>query len=165
MAVLIPVSKGRYYTCVDEDDYNHLAQWSWRYIDGYACRSGYAINNDGKRIKRTIRMHSVVNNTQEGYETDHINGDKLDNRKSNLRSVTHSQNQMNRGVNKNSSSGFKGVGWCKQTNKWRVSISIKGKFKNLGRFSSIKDAIEKYNQVAKVYHGEYVRLNIKQGEV
>lgn len=109
MAVLIPVSKGKYHALVDEEDYEYLTQWNWRYIDGYACRSIYATNDDEKRVRRTIRMHRVISEPNDEQQVDHINGDKLDNRRLNLRNVSAKQNQMNKKTSKHSTSKYNEV--------------------------------------------------------
>lgn len=103
-------------------------------------------------------MHREIVGTPEGMDTDHINGDKLDNRRSNLRICTHAQNGANRGPQKNGSSGYKGVSYhCK---KWRVQICINGKTKRLGGFNSLLDAAKAYDKAARKYHGEFARTNV-----
>jgi len=158
-ASYIPVSQGKYSAVVDSDLFDFLSQWNWRLISGYASRSQKYRDENGKMKKKTIRMHSVINQTPQGMVTDHINGDKLDNRKSNLRSATRQQNQWNRKPGKMSFTGIKGVGWCIKTNKWRTSISIDGSRKTIGYYECIGMAIKRYNDFAKEYHGDFARLN------
>ena len=86
-----------------------------------------------------------------GYEIDHINRDVLDNRKTNLRFVTHSQNIINAKIQSNNKSGHKGVSWAKHMNKWRAQIKDNGKTKHLGYFLNIKDAIK----IRKIKEQEY----------
>lgn len=163
MVRVIPVSGGKYEALVDDEDYHLLMQKKWRLSSGYPARNVRYIDEKGKRCRKTLRMHVQLNAAPLGFTTDHINGDKLDNRKENLRNVTKKQNQMNRKVSKHSTSGFKGVGWCKQTKKWRLSMTINGVYRTLGRFSCIKEAALKYNEYARKYHGEFARLNIIEG--
>lgn len=158
-ASYIPVSQGKYTTIVDSDLFDFLSQWNWRLISGYASRSQKYRDENGKMKKKTIRMHSVINKTPQGMVTDHINGDKLDNRTSNLRSATRQQNQWNRKPGKNSITGIKGVSWCSQTNKWRVCITVNKSRKTIGFHNCIGKAINHYNEFAKEYHGEFARLN------
>lgn len=158
MAVL-PISGGKYYSEVDDEDFEYLSQWKWRIVSGYGARNERYTDSSGKRRRRTLHLHRVINETPDGFFTDHVNGNKLDNRKCNLRTVTPKQNQQNKKTSSHSTSGYKGVGWCKQTKKWRVSLFAEGKFLNLGRFSCIKKAIEVYNSAALKYHGEFARLN------
>src|SRR3990167_3498600 len=119
------------YTIVDNEDFEYLNQWKWYFYNGYAIR----------RYKKTIRMHRLLNNTPLGFFTDHINRNKLDNRKSNLRTVTKSQNGFNTNLSRNNKSGYKGIYWEKFTNKWRAEIKINYKKIGLGRFLNLKDAI------------------------
>src|SRR2546430_16319669 len=97
----IKLTRGK-YALVDLVDYEWLSQWKW-YCSarGYAARRLYPEN-------KVVYMHRVI--IPEGEEVDHINHDKLDNRKSNLRPCTHKQNLRSRGLNKNNKSGYKGVG-------------------------------------------------------
>ena len=90
---------------------------------------------------------------------DHINGDKLDNRKENLRLATNQQNQMNSKPHKNSTSKYKGVSWDKSRNKWIVLIKIGNKRKHIGRYQNEREAALAYDEVAKKIFGEYAHLN------
>ena len=90
---------------------------------------------------------------------DHINGNPLDNRKSNLRICTNAENQRNRGVNKNNTSGYKGVCWAKQNKKWKARIKHNGKLIHLGYYKDKEEAARAYDKKAKELHGEYAYLN------
>ena len=160
----VKVSKGKYLAIIDEEDLEFTSNHTWRLCAGYATTSIPYINEDGVKKYKTSTMHRMLNKTPEGMMTDHKNGNKLDNRRENLRTVTPKQNQMNKKTSKTSTSGLKGIGWCKQTKRWRVSLSVDGKFKNLGRFHCIGKAIKTYNEAANKYHGEYARLN-KQEDI
>ena len=82
-------------------------------------------------------------NTPNGFDTDHINSNGLDNRKSNLRITTRTGNllNMNDPIPKNNKSGFRGVSWHKKSNKWRAFISVNRKQISLGLFNLKKDAV------------------------
>jgi len=138
----IPLTKGK-FAIVDDEDFEFLNQWKWHFSDaGYAHRSQYIRKGVGKYTSKIIRMHRIVNDTPEGLFTDHINQDKLDNRKSNLRVAGKSLNGLNRGKNKNNTSGHKGVYWDKWSDKWKAELKIRGKKLSLGRFLDIKDAVK-----------------------
>lgn len=147
------------FTTVDDEDFGYLNQWHW-----YIGHNGYAIRRDihhNKKDKRkTFHIHRLVLNTPDGFFTDHINGDKLDNRKENLRIADKTQNNFNRGIPKNNTSGYKGVSWDRLRQKWEVSTTVRGKKIHLGRFDSKRDAALAYNQAALKYHNEFARLNI-----
>lgn len=101
---------------------------------------------------KTIFMHRIINNTPEGMFTDHINRNKLDNRKENLRTVTEKQNKYNRPVQKNNSSGYAGVHFDKNKKKWCASISINNKTKYLGRYINKEDAIFHRKLAERLYY-------------
>ena len=100
-------------------------------------------------------MHRVINKTPEEFATDHINGHGWDNRKSNLRIATCSQNQMNKKKQKNNTSGYVGVNWRNDRKKWRALINVNGKRTYLGLFSNKEDADEAYRKRAAVEFGDF----------
>jgi len=89
---------------------------------------------------------------------DHINGVRDDNRWSNLRSATDQQNQFNRTVRKDSTSGVKGVYFHKQSGLWRAAIQVDGKIISLRYHKTIKQAKSAYDAAAALYQGEYARF-------
>jgi len=98
-------------------------------------------------------------------QIDHINGDKSDNRISNLRDSTNSENQMNTVRRSNNKSGYKGVSWHKCTGKWAAQIGINGKINHLGLFTDKEEAYKAYCGASKKVHGEFSSLGIAQREV
>lgn len=139
--------------------FRFLSQFKWHLSAGYVVRS-HSVN--GKQ--KSLYMHRLINKTPKGMDTDHINGNKLDNRCINLRTVTNSQNKMNvpkrRGVNgKPCSSRFKGVHWEKSAGKWRAGIRVNGLRKHLGLFQSEEEAARVYDQHAKEYFKEFASVN------
>lgn len=90
-------------------------------------------------------------NIPEGFEIDHINRDRLDNKIENLRLVSHQDNNKNKGLNTNNKSGFKGVCWDKRSQKWYSYIMIDGKHKYLGLFENIQDANSARLEANKLY--------------
>lgn len=102
----IPLTKG-YKTIVDDEDYDFLMRWRWHAVIAHSVYAERCERPRGGKIKH-IMMHRVINNTPDGMETDHINGNGLDNRRSNLRSVTKNQNQWNRKPNKKGHQNIRG---------------------------------------------------------
>jgi hypothetical protein len=145
-------------TIIDEDMYEQLMQYRWGFDGRYVYARSVATG--GKKIY----MQRIVNKTPKGFDTDHINGDKLDNRKANLRSVTRSQNNMNQKKQDGRSSQYKGVCWHKQRSKWKAEIKLNGKRKHLGVFVCEHEAAKAYNNAAKERFGEFARLNTNNGE-
>lgn len=141
MSKKIKLTQGK-YALVDNEDFQFLDQWKW-FFD---LRDGYARTNSGK-----ILMHRLINGTPKGFITDHINRNKLDNRKENLRTVDKSLNAFNTGLWKHNKSGFKGVSWDKLNQKWRASINKNGKAFNLGRYPSLKLALLARKKAEAIY--------------
>lgn len=154
---LIPLSKGQ-FAIVDEADFEWLNQWSW-----YLGTKGYAGRDQGRNKsekRRYIRMHTLITCPPPGMVTDHLNGNKLDNRRSNLRICTQAKNTRNSKPHSDSKSGFRGVSWHGLTDKWQARVSINGKEKYLGLYDTREEAALAYNQAAKIHYGEFARLNV-----
>ena len=86
---------------------------------------------------------------------DHINGLRHDNRIHNLRCISPAQNTQNRKLQKSNTSGAKGVYWHKPKKRWAAQIKVAGKKINLGRYLTLEQAKEAYQQASKRFHGEY----------
>ncbi len=136
MPKAIPLTRGK-IAIVDDEDYEYLSQWDWCYGgSGYAARWRRI---DGK--KRLVYMHTVINQTPEGGITDHINRNKLDNRRENLRTVSHSVNNSNINIRQANVSGMSNVWWDKSRRKWRVYTGKKeGKNKFIGAYFCLERA-------------------------
>lgn len=143
------------YAIVDDDDYEILKRWKWTCrSDGYAMRMSSKVN--GKR--RLCMMHAFIMKTPQGMHTDHINNNKLDNRKQNLRICTPAQNQV-RSFKKNNTSGFKGVSWNKDKKKWDARTYYKNKQVFIGYFEDKAEAANAFNNKVKDLYGEFAYLN------
>lgn len=122
------------YTVVDEEDYKKYSGFNWFY-----SKRGYAEGRMGG--KRMLKLHRLISNAPDGLEVDHINRDKLDNRKSNLKICTHLENMQNQNAHRDNSSGHKFIYWYASRKKWQVQIYNKQKKINVGYFENLKDAI------------------------
>jgi len=116
-------------------------------------KDGYAVNM--RFGAGSISMHVLIFGRQQGKMIDHVDGNKLDNRRQNLRFATASENQFNRGMSSNNTSGYKGVTFVKKENKWRARITAYGKTIHLGDFSDRHEAGYAYEKAAKEHHGEF----------
>lgn len=143
---------GNNFTLVDKDDFLYLNQYKWHLGNGYVRRTTYSSGN-----KKNIRMHRVIMRSEKGCMVDHINGNKLDNRKENLRICTHQENMRNRKIPLTNKTGYKGIREKKFGKKWEVQIGVNHKNIYLGTFSNKQEAIRIYSIAAKKYFGDFMR--------
>lgn len=151
---LIPInSKGELLgVIVNAEDYENLSQYKWHIAKGYVSRTLFV---NGR--KTTEKMHRMITNAKKGEYVDHINGDKLDNRRSNLRLCSSRQNSMNR--NKIvASSGFKGV-YKNGKGIYMACIVANYKIIYLGTFKDPKEAAKAYDKKAIELFGEFAKTN------
>lgn len=156
----IPLSKGQ-IAIVDAADYSWLAQYNWHVAWCPGTRSFYALTNlkiDGRT--RRVSMHRMILGLTYGdrREGDHAESNTLDNRRKNLRIVTHHQNSTNRRTRRNTKAGLKGVSWHSRDEVWEASIRVRGKLKHLGTFHTAEDAHAAYREAATKQFGEYARF-------
>lgn len=135
----------------DLEDFEKIFPYNW-HTDG----SGYIIANSKDTKEAKIRMHRLVMGVEDiNTYVDHIYHNKADNRKSQLRIVTNSQNQMNKGKNKNNTSGTAGVYWHKNSQKWESIITLNGKLIYLGIFDNYDKAVQVRKEAEEKYFGEF----------
>jgi hypothetical protein len=161
MTIQIPLTRGLVTTVCD--CHAHLAaghKWSTAEIKGrYYATRGHSIVERLAGKSSHVFLHSVINNTPRGMETDHINGDTLDNRCENLRTATTAQNQRNRGKKNNNSSGFKGVSWDKRRQKWEAQFRADGEKHFVGYFETVEEAAIAYDEAVRKYDEKFSRTN------
>lgn len=145
----IPLNKEK-FALIDDEDFNLVSNYNWHFNE-----SGYARTSTPKKLY----MHRLILGAQKGQICDHINGNRLDNRQSNLRFCNQSENRKNQGLRSNNRSGYKGVSWAKEKKKWTVRIRINGKAKYLGYYIDKVEAAKVYNKYALENYGEFARLN------
>lgn len=144
---------------VDDEDCERVNQFKW-----YAhkdCNTFYAVRNvrlNGKRA--TQLMHRfIMGDTNGDLGIDHKDGDGLHNWKLNLRPATRQENNMNARKRRNCSSEYIGVHLRKDMGKYAAYIQVNGIVKHLGCFDSEKDAACARDYMAKIHHGEFLKLN------
>jgi hypothetical protein len=151
----IALTKGR-YAIVDAADYEVLNRYRWC-VSGKGSRA-YAVRcHKGTHIS----MHRFLMKPPKGMVVDHINGNGLDNRRSNLRICTQQQNLYNSRP-KGKSSRFKGPCWDKSRQKWIVIIRYEGRNMQIGRFDDEVEAARAYDRKAYELFGEYAWLNFPE---
>ena len=134
----------------DLEDYDKIKEYTWS-----ESNENYI---ESMTLGAKQSLHRIVMNVIDSrIQVDHIHGNKTrnDNRKSNLRLVDNSKNQMNRDLQSNNKSGVTGVYWHKATNKWSVQININQKQTYLGEYKDFDEAVKIRKEAEKKYYGEY----------
>lgn len=134
---------------IDIDDFKLYSDYKFYITTGYI-----AIVPE----TRALHLHRLIVDFE---IVDHINRNRLDNRKANLRSATHGQNMVNTGPQKRNRSGYKGVYINKKS--YRVRITSNGKSVYIGTYKTAVEAALAYDEAAKKYHGEFAYLNLPDG--
>ena len=151
---LVPTNLPDVYGLVDAQDLPLVSGRRWTVKgDGYIVRTEAGAT---VRLHRLILPHIPI--------IDHANGDKLDNRRANLRVASITENNRNRPRQRNNTSGFKGVHWDSLRGKWTARIKHDGRSIRVGRFDDIRDAARAYDEAAIRYHGDYASLNFPLGD-
>lgn len=136
---------------IDTEDYAKVEKYFW-----YIGNDGYV--RSGRRYgKKVLLLHRLILglNDHDSLCTDHINHNRSDNRKQNLRAVSEKENKMNHPIYANNKSGVAGVWWDSCRKKWAASINEKGAYHYLGRFDSFDDAVAARKAAEERYFGEY----------
>lgn len=153
-----------YVAVIDAADVSLVEGFNWYAFCHYradgALRTVYALRKTSLRDgpRRTALLHRQLMQPPDYMQIDHIDGDGLNNRRENMRIVTHQQNQQNTRISCKNTSGVKGVCWDIGKNKWRAKISIGGKQKYLGLFTCIQAAAAAYAAASEKHHGKFGRL-------
>lgn len=154
----IPLTQNK-FALVDDKDFDYLNQWKWcADAKGYAVRSEKR-SQTGRDKRNLIRMQREILDAPTDLFVDHINGDKLDNRRINLRLATPSENMRNRKISYNNKSGYKGVWFNRKKQKYVAYIKFNNRSHVLAHSDDVIDAAHIYNQFAEQIFGEFARLN------
>lgn len=160
---LIDISTKKYpnmVAVVDAEDLPRISQWKW----GLATNGGRRLyvrrvdHVDGRQ--KIVYLHRQIMRFP-ANEIDHIDGDTLNNSKTNLRECNHSQNMTNIAKRPFLSSKYKGVSWDESKRKWVAFVKDNKKTKNLGRYDNEVHAALAYDAAAEILYGEFARLNFQ----
>jgi hypothetical protein len=155
---LISLTNSEMFAIVDNEFFEKLTAYSkWCILNG-----GYVVSTKD----RTLMHKFILGQPPKGYECDHIDFNRLNYQKSNLRYVARCDNQRRKQlVQKNNTSGYRGVVWfvVRGCSYWAARIKVDGKQKSLGYFKNKIEAAKAYDAAAKQYHGEFATLNFPEG--
>ncbi len=156
----IPLTRGK-VALVDESDYERVSSFKW-----FACKPSprgcwYAARNEPGQI-RTYMHRFILGVSSQKIKTDHIDGNGLNNQRSNIRECTQLQNLRNKRGRISATSEFKGV--CLYKGRWIAQIKYGGKNRVLGRFDSEIMAAKAYDAAATKAFGDFACVNFKKDE-
>lgn len=160
MAKQVALTKGM-FAIVDDADFELVCGFTWLAVKSRGSHTFYAAcwiyDEEGKRHFQL--MHRTIMSASATQQVDHADGNGLNNQRGNLRFCTNAENQYNRRLPSNNTSGYKGVSFHKLSGLWRVSITHESKRFYLGYFKVLEDAAQAYDKAALQLHGEFAKLN------
>ena len=151
-------------TTVDKADAVWLSEWKWHAVWMPSTRTFYAERKTPRPELRHLPMHTAIwehhrGPAASGFTIDHTDRDSLNNRLSNLRLATRSQQTQNQRVRSDNASGYRGVSLHTASRKWRAQIMVGGRQIGLGYFDDPASAAEAYDTAARTHHGEFAQVN------
>ncbi len=149
----IPLGRG-YTAIIDTEDVDLARGFRWT-----AVKSGHRVYAYSNTSAYKGMLHRLIVDAPKGVDVDHWDGEGLNDRRSNLRIATRSQNMVNVPLRSNNQSGYVGVSWHRGAAKWRSVIKKNGRQIHLGFFASAQDAARAYDLNARELFGEFARLN------
>jgi hypothetical protein len=157
----IPLTQNK-VALVDDEDYDELSKHRWYAYRGRKTFYAERTKSVFGRGKITILMHREILGARRPLEVDHIDGNGLNNQKTNLRLCSAAENRHNSPRNYNNSSGYKGVSFAAKRGKYVSQICVRGKQINLGRYSTAVEAARVRDIYAKKQYGEFAWLNFPE---
>jgi hypothetical protein len=152
-ALIVPLSRGM-QAVIDATAGPSVGAYNWS--AAWTGRRWYARRSDPETRKH-IYLHRWLLGITDERDGDHKDGDGLNNRRSNLRAATESQNMANRAVQSNSASGYKGV--IRWRGRWQATVRFANRVERIGTFDTAEEAARAYDARAVELHGEFARLN------
>lgn len=151
---------------IDDADFGEISQYKWLAHRPNRCNVWYARrhtkSSSGQQL--TIVMHRQLLSAPPNMQVDHIDGNGLNNSRSNLRLCSRHENRLNSPSRKVGTSGFKGVSWNSKRELWQVQIGLDGKNIYLGHFADEIEAARVYDNAARELHGDFARTNFVESQ-
>lgn len=161
MKEIILSSRG--FTMVDDDDFERFGHLSWN--PSPRLYTTYVMKSAWDRITSrayTLLLHREIMEAPDDVLVDHIDGNGLNNQRSNLRLCDKTLNCANSRFRRDGRSQFKGVSWCHTTARWRATIRVRNCQIHIGRYDDDRVAAKAYDKAASSYFGEFARLNFPE---
>ena len=158
----VPLNHGK-KSIIDDEDYPRISKHRWCYHRDKAAKRG--VYEKATRKTKTVYLHREVMNAVDGTIVDHIDGDVLNNQKSNLRCCTPSENGANRNHKSIARSGYFGVYWHKGKKRWRANITKNYREIHIGYFDTAIEAAVARDYKAIELFGEFATLNFPMAEI
>jgi hypothetical protein len=152
----VAIKIGEHDVLIDAEDLALVSMFSWYVTDKDKWKYVHKAPTEGNPFRS---MHRLIMDAPDDKHVDHINGNGLDNRRSNLRLVTNQQNRWNQDSHRGSSSKYKGVFFEKRRERWRAEIRFDHRRVKLGDFPNEIEAAKAYDKIAWLCFGEYARTN------
>lgn len=155
---------------IDGIDEDLSSAYNWRQHGGYA-RWQIRWTSEGKKNRKWVHLHREILGRVVGRPllaseiADHVNGDKLDNRRGNLRLATCAENARNTSKRWDNTSGYLGVTWNKSNASWYTKVRVNGVDRHIGYFRNKVVAAVARDKLAIELHGDFVRLNFDRKEL
>jgi hypothetical protein len=138
---------------IDDEDAGRVLAHSW-WVSSSPETDGHVICFSAKIAGKIIKLHRYIMGDPAGLVIDHQDGNRLNNRKANLRVCTVKENNMNLGLTRRNKSGYRGVSFSKEAGKWRATISLDKRQLHLGYFERADLAAAAYEKAAEVFYGD-----------
>lgn len=150
----IKLTKGK-YAIVSDADYPWLIRFNWYYSPNFgAARNRPKHEREALKVRKKMLMHRYILNAPVNLQVDHINGNNLDNRRSNIRLATASENRRN-WVNRPNKLGMRGIYYHRQSNRFVARVTVNRKCITVGYFKTALAARRAYCKAARKYHGKF----------
>lgn len=141
----VRIEIGHEIVIIDRIDLKTFAEATWYIVESKGQSKYLRANVRVDGVKRTIGFHQLIMGIGTSLEVDHINNNGLDNRRANLRLVTHQKNMLNQPKRRGCFSRFVGVYKCNRSRRFYTQVRVDGKGKTIGRFDSEIEAAVAYN--------------------
>lgn len=156
---MIEIKMPRNFVTLISDEDSDLASLNWS-----VASHGYVNRRNGKHhvylLHRVVLERIIGRPLIHSEIADHVDQNKLNNQRSNLRLASHSLNHANQGLQKNNTSGYRGVSFSMRSNRWSARIKVNQNQINLGTYKTPDEAAEAYNNAAIKYFGGFAQLNV-----